>query len=269
MAAGVPSSLLAQPVPEEIARERAEFAQWLERAPGSPYRALVQHPIGPGIRLGPLDAEVPLTGVAARLEQRGGSLTLSTGGAARPLGRDRLMSLGDYQILAAGLPGQAVLTIFAKSAKGYAAPSYYPYAPAWRLAVALTPVAKATPQRLLAPDGTEVEATEAGTVMVPVGGRTVPLRVFRIPAPGGEESELEIYFRDGNNGRGSYPAGRFVSLVPSGDGRYVLDFNRARNSFCAYSTVYPCPAPWRGNTLPVAVSAGEKYAGGGLTKPPV
>ena len=63
---------------------------------------------------------------------------------------------------------------------------------------------------------------------------------------------------------GSYPAGRFVSLLPRPDGSYFLDFNRARNPFCAYNTVYPCPAPWSGNNLPDAVKAGERYEGGGL-----
>jgi uncharacterized protein (DUF1684 family) len=74
-------------------------------------------------------------------------------------------------------------------------------------------------------------------------------------------------FRDETNGRGSYPAGRFVSLSPIADGRYRLDFNRARNPFCAYSSAYPCPAPWRGNAIPAPVPAGERYEGGGLSDP--
>jgi hypothetical protein len=44
-----------------------------------------------------------------------------------------------------------------------------------------------------------------------------------------------------------------------GGGRYRLDFNRARNPFCAYSSAYPCPAPWAGNTIPAPVMAGERY----------
>ena len=60
------------------------------------------------------------------------------------------------------------------------------------------------------------------------------------------------------NGAGTYPAGRFVSLVPAGGGRYRLDFNRARNPFCAYSSAYACPAPWHGNTLPAAGHRREK-----------
>jgi uncharacterized protein (DUF1684 family) len=143
-------------------------------------------------------------------------------------------------------------------------PVHFQYRPAGRFTVAITPAASPKSQRMLSADGTEVEATEAGTVSVTVGNRPVTLRVFRIPGPGGEESELEIYFRDRTNSRTTYPAGRFVNLTPTADGRYLLDFNRARNPFCAYSTVYPCPAPWRGNTIPVPVEAGEKYQGGGL-----
>jgi hypothetical protein len=103
--------------------------------------------------------------------------------------------------------------------------------------------------------------------VIPIDGRPVRLRVRRIPTGIEEESELEVYFRDGTNGQGSYPAGRFLSLVPAGEGRYRLDFNRARNPFCAYSSAFPCPAPWRGNSIPAKVEAGERYLGGGLSTP--
>jgi hypothetical protein len=212
---------------------------------------------------------VVLAGVEARVEQRGVAIQLTAAGADRPMPKERLVPIGDYQLLAAGLPGQAVLTVFAKDARAYRPPRHYPYRARWHLTVTLTPAPVPRVQRMLAPDGTEVEATEAGTVAVPVGGRSVSLRVFRIPGGGGEESELEIFFRDETNRSGTYPAGRFVALVPIESGRYRLDFNRARNPFCAYSSVYPCPAPWRGNILPAAVEAGERYDGGGLSKPPI
>jgi hypothetical protein len=112
--------------------------------------------------------------------------------------------------------------------------------------------------RILAADGIEVEAVEAGTVIGPLGERPVRLRVRRLPTSR-DESELEIFFRDSTNGSGTYPAGRFVSLIPTAEGGYRLDFNRARNPFCAYSTAYPCPAPWEGNKVPVMIKAGERY----------
>jgi uncharacterized protein (DUF1684 family) len=60
---------------------------------------------------------------------------------------------------------------------------------------------------LLAPEGSDVEADEAGTVTVNRFGTPVSLRVRRFPGASEDESELEIYFRDGTNGQGSYPAG--------------------------------------------------------------
>jgi uncharacterized protein (DUF1684 family) len=119
---------------------------------------------------------------------------------------------------------------------------------------------------VLGPEGIEVEAAEAGAVLVPIGGGT-RLRVLRIPS-GEEEADLEIYFRDESNQHGTYPAGRFVSLIPQPSGLYQLDFNRARNPFCAYSSVYPCPAPWAGNVLHARIQAGERYTGGGLDSVP-
>jgi uncharacterized protein (DUF1684 family) len=112
--------------------------------------------------------------------------------------------------------------------------------------------------RVLAEDGVEVDATEAGTVTIPLGGGTT-LRALRLPGAEPDESDIEIYFRDATNDHGTYPAGRFVTLVPAGGGRWRLDFNRARNPFCAYNTAYPCPAPWRGNTIAAPVPAGERY----------
>jgi uncharacterized protein (DUF1684 family) len=80
-----------------------------------------------------------------------------------------------------------------------------------------------------------------------------------MPTGENDESELQVFFRDGSNGRGSYPAGRFVELIPTHSGQYLLDFNRARNPFCSYSTVYACPAPWPGNAIASPVEAGERY----------
>jgi hypothetical protein len=155
-----------------------------------------------------------------------------------------------------------VVTVFG-SRRRKTAPGYYGYDPSLVFTGPLVPPEKQARVRVLAEDGIETEATEAGSIVVPLGSPT-RLRVLRIPTGDAEESELEIFFRDGSNGRGSYPAGRFVNLIPVTGGQYRLDFNRARNPFCAYSSVYPCPAPWRGNIIPASLEVGERYAGGGL-----
>ncbi|MEO8448158.1 MAG: DUF1684 domain-containing protein [Gemmatimonadota bacterium] len=264
------SGPLAAQVPSDLARERSDFATWLRTAGVSPLRALTQQAIGPGLTVGPPGSDIPLEGVGATqlLQDRSGPVVLVGGGNRRPVPGNRAVALGDYQLVVAGLPGRQVATFYGRTPKSVKLPTHFDYRPAWRQIVTLDPVTVPSAVPLLGSDGVEAQATEAGRVQVTVGAQTVRLRVFRFPT-GAEESELEIYFRDGTNGSGSYPAGRFVSLVPTGDGRYVLDFNRARNPFCAYSTVYPCPAPWRGNTVPAAVDAGERYAGGGQSAPPI
>jgi hypothetical protein len=263
------SALAAQgtPAARDIAAERAAYVEWLTTAPTSPLAAIAQQPIGTGLRLGPPGADVPLDGVAEqRVTQQGGTITLAGEGRSRPVGRGVSIRLGAYTLTAEGPPGRAVVTVFGPEHRGKP-PIHYEQQSSLVFVGDLLPPETRESVRVLGVDGVEVDAAEAGSVIVPIGGERVRLRVRRLPTAGGEESELEIFFRDGTNGRGTYPAGRFVTLVPERDGRYRLDFNRARNPFCAYSSAYPCPAPWRGNTITVSVEAGERYAGSGLTSP--
>lgn len=245
-------------LPPDLARERADFAEWLATARVSPLAAIAQQPVGDGIRLGPADADVPLAGVAEHrvTEERGVRLTGPEG--ARTLPRGLAVRLGPYTLVAAGPAGRAVLGVFG-SAHMAVRPAYYDYRPAFALEGVLAPPSRQGVVRVLGADGVEVEAAEAGSMEVQVGTEPVRLRVLRMPSGGDGESELQVFFRDGTNGHGSYPAGRFVDVIPAQGGRYRLDFNRARNPFCAYSTVYACPAPWPGNAIAAPVEAGERY----------
>jgi uncharacterized protein len=263
------ASLRAQAPPPDIARERSAFAEWLSEAPNSPLAAVAQQPIGPGITLGPAGADVPLAGVAEhRVSERGGVVSLEGPDGRRVVPAGRPVALGSFYVTSGGVSGRRVLTVFSADRKDKTA-EYYDYDPALVFVGPMSPPERPGKVRLLALDGIETEAVEAGTVTVPIGGRAgaVRLRVRRIPTGMEDESELEIFFRDDTNDAGTYPAGRFVSLVPTGDGRYRLDFNRARNPFCAYSSAFACPAPWRGNTIGAKVEAGERYSGGGLKVP--
>jgi uncharacterized protein (DUF1684 family) len=252
-----------------VEAERREYAEWLRTAPVSPLRAVTVRPIGPGLTLGPGSADVPLAGVREqRLEEQDGRVRLVEEDQTVAVARARPHQLGAWRLVVSGPPGRATLAVFSAAARAGAPPDYFPYARELVFPVRLlrseaapgTPAGPAAaPERLLAPDGVEVEATEAGRVEFTLGGAVRTLRVMRLPGATEDESELEIYFRDATAGYGSYPAGRFVSLVPQPGGGYLLDFNRARNPFCAYNTVYPCPAPWRGNSLPVPIRAGERY----------
>jgi uncharacterized protein len=269
LAAGLlllPAALRSQGIPADLAEERAGFAQWLATDPVSPGNAIARHDIGAGLLIGPDSGDIPLTGVPEQqVIERDGRILLQGAQGERVLPRGRPTSLAAFTLLADGAPTRTVLTVFQEHGGKKAA--FYPYDPSLVFEGTLAPPERAARQRVLGVDGVEADAVEAGTVSVPVGGNKVRLRVLRVRTPGTEESELTIFFRDSSNAAGTYPAGRFVDLVPVGAARYRLDFNRARNPYCAYNSVYPCPAPWRGNTIPVPVRAGERYLGGGLDAP--
>ena len=252
-----------------IATERAEYREWLLTSPNSPFAVLAHRRIGTGLTLGPPDAELPLEGVGRQsVTERAGVAWLTDGGKDRALPRNRPVPLGKYRLAVAGSPGRSVLVVYRTAPRDPKPPSWFDYSPSHSIVVRLVPAESPKSRRILASDGVEVEATDAGTIAVTLAGTTTALSVLRVPDATGEESDLEVYFRDETNGKGSYPAGRFVSLIPVGGGGYLFDLNRARNPFCAYSTVFACPLPWRGNLLPVAVTAGERYDGGGLELPP-
>jgi uncharacterized protein len=252
------SSLTAQARPD-LERDRAEFANWLSTAPLSPYAAIAIQPVGPGIDLGPEPADVPLAGIGrVRIVEERGGLVLASGTARRALPRGRAVAVGDYQLVGDGESGRRVLVVFG-AIKQAQVPSYYPVDRNVSVTVKLSAATRKGSFRTLGLDGVETQAEEAGLAAVTLAGTTTNLRVYRMGASDDDEAELMIFFRDGTNDKGTYPAGRFVVLDPAGGGQYTIDFNRARNPFCAYNTVFPCPAPWPGNTLPVAMEAGEKY----------
>ena len=268
VAVTIPAAARPARAQDDIARERADFSQWLATAPTSPLATVAQQPIGQGVRLGPPNADIPLAGVAEHaVVPHGGGIALRGPDATRLLPRGVPVRLGSYTISVDGPPGREVLTVFGPrhAAKS---PTYFPITASFAFVGGLLPPEHRGVVRLLGVDGIEVEAAEAGSVIVPIAGVRTRLRVRRLPSPGGEESELEIFFRDKTNGQSTYPAGRFVPLLPTTNGRYRLDFNRARNPFCAYSSAYACPAPWQGNAVSAGVTAGERYHGDSASAAP-
>lgn len=242
-----------------LAMERARYAEWLATSPTSPMAAVAMRRIGAGVTLGPDTADIPLPGFGpASVSERKGSVTLNgPGTATRTLPRGRPILVKPWTLQVMGAAGQGILLVFGPAGGGVSA--WYPVGPGVSFTLPLEAPAAPERRRVLTLDGIDVEAELAGFLAVPLGGTTTRLQVMRMPIPGTEETELQVYFRDRTNDRGTYPAGRFVEVTQAGGNRYRIDFNRARNPFCAYSTVYPCPVPWPGNSIPAAIEAGEKY----------
>lgn len=86
---------------------------------------------------------------------------------------------------------------------------------------------------------------------------TIDGRTCRLDAQG-QGSELFINFRDLTSGKTTYPAGRFLDAPKPKDGTVTLDFNRATNPPCAFTTFATCPLPPKSNYLGVSIPVGEK-----------
>lgn len=243
--------------------QRAEFANWLRTADVSPYAAVYHQPFSGRLVVGP-SVDPPLSGLpAAVLEQGTLRLTLESGDATRTVPRNRPVALGGWFLRITGDRRSSFVTIF--SARYDAnPPGWFAVDSSFVVDGVLEPPANVSVRRMLGLDGVTIEASHAGVFVATMTGEDVRLTVYRMPESGSEEQELSIFFRDPTNGNGTYTAGRFLTLRPLGDGGYVADFNRARNPFCAYNPVYPCPLPWPGNQIDAPVLAGERYNGGGL-----
>lgn len=75
----------------------------------------------------------------------------------------------------------------------------------------------------------------------------------------GYEDYLLLPFSDETNGTETYGGGRYIDFSKKDTGTTVIDFNKAYNPYCAYSSAYTCPIPPKENYLPLRVEAGVKY----------
>ncbi|MEO6453403.1 MAG: DUF1684 domain-containing protein [Ginsengibacter sp.] len=74
---------------------------------------------------------------------------------------------------------------------------------------------------------------------------------------------LFVPFGDATSGFESYGGGRYVEFYISDikNDHVIIDFNKAYNPYCAYTTGYNCPLPPLENLLTFPITAGEKNYG--------
>jgi uncharacterized protein (DUF1684 family) len=107
--------------------------------------------------------------------------------------------------------------------------------------------------------GQVADTPSPGAVVFEKDGKT-----YRLDAlSGGDDGSLFVIFGDQTNGRETYGAGRFLGTDAPKDGHILVDFNKAYNPPCAFTSYATCPLPPRQNKLAVKVEAGEKKYGAG------
>lgn len=100
--------------------------------------------------------------------------------------------------------------------------------------------------------GNEHETAFAGWVDFSVDG--VPCRLEAEDAG----DELLLNFTDLTKNDTTYPGGRYLVLPKPSGAEVILDFNRATNWPCAYTSFATCPLPPFENRLAVHIEAGEQ-----------
>lgn len=135
---------------------------------------------------------------------------------------------------------------------------YYPPDPDYRFELKLHEHPKKERTKMSYTKGEEQEFIRWGEFRFKIGGQEQVLQAHKSNP---DEERLFVPFRDATSGKKTYGAGQYLDLEPerdrTADGKWVLDFNKAYNPWCAYSENYTCPFVPPENWLKVPIRAGE------------
>jgi uncharacterized protein (DUF1684 family) len=135
--------------------------------------------------------------------------------------------------------------------------TFFPTKPQLRISARFVAHARPTTMDVPTVIGTTERNPSPGYASFEIDGKR--LRLDPVVEPGSDQ--LFFIFRDKTAGRGTYGGGRFLYADMPRDGWVVLDFNRAYSPPCAFTAHATCPLPPAQNRLPVAIEAGETFAG--------
>ena len=150
---------------------------------------------------------------------------------------------------------------------------YYEPDSTYRVQAAVELLHNEQPFRMPTSDGTSKEYVRYAKARFSIGEDAAELMLYRStdlvfnPAL---RNHLFLPFTDLTNGEDTYGAGRYIDLSVADiqHGHVEIDFNKAYNPYCAYSSGYRCPVPPRENDLPIAIRAGEKKYTGPIKQRP-
>lgn len=152
-----------------------------------------------------------------------------------------------------GLLGVRVRDPDSTGLRAYTGVPVFDYDPGWRLTGSYRAYPAAREVTVgSAASRVELAAQVIGEVDLVIDGIARTLKVT------GEDGSWLVAFRDATSGRETAGACRWLWLDDEPTEELVLDFNFAANPPCAFTDYGTCPLPPAGNTLGVAVLAGER-----------
>lgn len=128
-----------------------------------------------------------------------------------------------------------------------------PYRPRWSVPGRFTPYDERRTVRVDTADGVERGLGLAGELAFRLDGLDMTLRVA-VQADGTSWA----VFADSTSGEGSYRFRFLYPAAPDAKGRTTVDLSRAVLPPCAFAEHFICPFPPPGNTLGLAIEAGER-----------
>ncbi len=198
---------------------------------------------------------------AGRFDLRGGKVSVTMDGAARPLAHDsadvvKVGRLSLFVIERGEKTGIRLKDPESRYVREFRGLEYFP--PSERYRVTARWVAEPRKIPILNVLGQTEPSPSPGYAVFRIEGREFRLHPI-LEEP--DAKQLFYIFRDQTAGKETYGAGRFLYSDLPKNGTVVLDFNRAYNPPCAFTDYATCPLPPKENRLPIQIEAGEKKYG--------
>jgi uncharacterized protein len=131
---------------------------------------------------------------------------------------------------------------------------YFPIDPSWRIVADWVPFNPPHDLQMGSVIGTIDTVKVPGKAVFQRDGHTYELLPYQ-EEPGGE---LFFVLADRTSGHETYGAARFLYAALPVNGKVVLDFNKAYNPPCAFTSFATCPLAPPENRLDLRITAGEK-----------
>jgi hypothetical protein len=131
---------------------------------------------------------------------------------------------------------------------------YYPLDPSYRFVARLDTKGAGGEMEFPDTQGNVRRYTVHGKLHLTRDGQRFTLTVLRSRPT----DSLFLPFQDATTGTETYQVGRYVDVTPGPEGTLIVDFNTAKNPYCAYNDNWACPLVPPENRLPVPILAGEK-----------